>query len=115
MSAAPEPSGVQPLMWSRPIIQRLVLPTVFALALAGVVELAIHLRYHPGFWPKTTWLMHDPYKGEVFDRVVVYQKLSHFEDSNPEIISVGDSSGFFGLQSRIVNRFTNGHKFISLN
>jgi hypothetical protein len=102
-------------MWTRDAVPRLILPIVFAICLAGAIEFGINLYYHPGFWQKTTWLMHDPYKGEVFDRVVVYEKLSHFEDSDPEIISVGDSSGFFGVQSRIVNRFTGGHKFLSLN
>src|SRR5277367_6133878 len=102
-------------MWARDAVRRLILPVLFAIGLAGIVEFAVDVHYHPGFWQKTTWLMHDPYRGEVLDRVVVYEKLSHFEDSDPEVISVGDSSGFFGLQSRIVNRFTNGHKYLSLN
>ncbi|HZL59467.1 MAG TPA: hypothetical protein VFC38_07180 [Stellaceae bacterium] len=45
----------------------------------------------------------------------MYERLSHLEDSEPDIISVGDSSGFFSLQSTIVNRYTNGLKFLSLN
>jgi hypothetical protein len=102
-------------MWARDAVQRLIFPVLFAIGLAGIIEFAVDVHYHPGFWQKTTWLMHDPYRGEVLDRVVVYEKLSHFEDSDPEVISVGDSSGFFGLQSRIVNRFTNGHKYLSLN
>src|SRR5262249_54455785 len=81
----------------------------------GIIELSIGYRYHPNFWQRTTWLMHDPYRGEIFDRVMLYTKLSHFEDSDPDIISVGDSSGFFGLQSTIVNRYTHGKKYLSLN
>jgi len=102
-------------MLSQATIKRLILPTLFAIGIVSVVEVAIQLRYRPDFWQKTTWLMHDPYRGELFDRVEMYIRLSHLEDSDPEIISVGDSSGFFSLQSTIVNRYTNGHKFLSLN
>jgi hypothetical protein len=97
------------------IWHRLVLPALCAIGLIGAIELAIQLLYHPGFWQKTTWLMHDPYRGELFDRTELYIRLSHLEESDPDIISVGDSSGFFSLQSRIVNRYLNGSKFLSLN
>jgi len=97
------------------IFHRLILPVLCTIGLICAVELAIQLRYHPGFWQKTTWLMHDPYKGELFDRSELYLRLSHLEDSDPDIISVGDSSGFFSLQSTIVNRFIPGYRFLSLN
>ena len=103
------------MIWFRAAMKQLILPAVFAIGVACTIELAVEIRYHPSFWQKTTWLMHDPYKGELFDRVEMYLRLSHLEDSDPEIISVGDSSGFFSLQSTIVNRFTYGHKFLSLN
>jgi hypothetical protein len=100
---------------SAPIFHRLILPALFTIGLICAIELAIQLRYHPGFWQITTWLMHDPYKGEPFDRSELYLRLSHLEDSDPDIISVGDSSGFFSLQSTIVNRFIPGYRFLSLN
>ena len=102
-------------MWSQAAIKRLILPTLLAIGIVCVVEVVTQLRYRPNFWQKTSWLMHDPYRGELFDRVEMYIRLSHLEDSDPEIISVGDSSGFFSLQSTVVNRYTNGHKFLSLN
>ena len=82
-------------MWRRVAIKRLLLPIIVAIGVAGTIELAIELHYRPGFWQKTPWLMHDPYKGELFDRVEMYIRLSHLENTDPEIISVGDSSGFF--------------------
>jgi hypothetical protein len=100
---------------SGPVFRRLILPALCAIGLICAIELAIQLRYHPGFWQKTTWLMHDPYKGELFDRSELYLRLSHLEDSDPDIISVGDSSGFFSLQSTIVNRFIPGYRFLNLN
>ena len=102
-------------MWSQVALRKLILPAMFAVGIVGVVEAAINMRYLPNFWQKTSWLMHDPYRGELFDRVEMYVRLSHLENSDPEIISVGDSSGFFSLQSTIVNRYTHGHKFLSLN
>jgi hypothetical protein len=97
------------------LFNRLILPVLCAIGIAGVIELAIQLRYRPSFWQKTTWLMHDPYRNEIFDRGELYLRLSHLENSDPDIISVGDSSGFFSLQSTVVNRYTRGLKFISLN
>jgi hypothetical protein len=97
------------------VLWRLILPVLFAILVAAAIELFIGVIFKPGFWQKTTWLMYDPYKGEVFDRVEMYLRLSHVEDSDPDIISVGDSSGFFSLQSKVVNRYLGGLKFISLN
>jgi hypothetical protein len=94
---------------------RVILPALAGIALASVVELSLYLGFHPGFWQRTTWLMHDPYRQELFDRVELYLRLSHLEDTDPDIISVGDSSGFFSLQSKVVNRYTGGAKFLSLN
>lgn len=97
------------------IWNRVVGPVLFALALAATIELAIEFRYAPSFWQKTTWLVHDPYRGEPFDRVELFERLRALEDTRPEIISVGDSSGFFTLQSTIVNRYTHGAYYLSLN
>jgi hypothetical protein len=96
-------------------LRRLILPALFAVTLAAALELVLQLSFHPTFWQKTAWLMHDPYRPELFDRVELYLRLSHLEDSDPDIISVGDSSGFFSLQSKVVNRYTGGAKFLSLN
>jgi len=98
-----------------PVWTKLLGPVLFALALAAAVELGIQLNYQPDFWQKTTWLLHDPYHGEPFDRVMLYERLSNLADTRPEIVSVGDSSGFFSLQSKIVNRYTHGVPYLSLN
>ena len=37
------------------------------------------------------------------------------EDIEPDIISVGDSSGFFSLQPAIINRYLGGWKYVDLN
>jgi hypothetical protein len=96
-------------------LRRVVLPAAFAIAVAAAVELCIQVAFHPTFWQKTTWLLHDPYRDELFDRAELSIRLSHVENSAPDIISVGDSSGFFSLQSTVVNRYLGGRKFVSLN
>lgn len=92
-----------------------VLPCILAAAMVASAEAVLWFTYHPSFWQKTTWLMHDPYRSELFDRFETYVRLSHFEKSEPDIISVGDSSGFFSLQSTVVNRYLGGPKYLSLN
>ncbi|MBV9552921.1 MAG: hypothetical protein JO032_09040, partial [Alphaproteobacteria bacterium] len=96
---------------------RLLLPALLAISFIAGTELSIELIYHPNFWQKTTWLLHDPYhwQGEVSDRDFLYEKLRYLESNDPEIISVGDSSGFFSIQSNIVNRYTGNHRYLSLN
>ena len=91
-------------MWSQ--VKSRILPTLLAIGIVCVVEVVTQLRYRPNLWQKTTWLMHDPYRVELFDRVEMYIRLSNLEDSDHEIISVGDSSGFFRCNrpSSIVTR-----------
>jgi hypothetical protein len=98
------------------VLKRLILPALCALAIISIVEFAIDITWRPTFWQKSTWLMHDAYHGgEIFDRLEMSTRLSALLDNDPDIISVGDSSGFFSLQSTVVNRFTGDLKFLSFN
>jgi hypothetical protein len=91
------------------------LPIIFSLCLILGVELAIQAIKKPGFWEKSTWLLHDPYRGEQFDRLITFEKLKALEVVKPEIISVGDSSGFFSIRPNIVNHNLRGLKYFSLS
>jgi hypothetical protein len=95
--------------------RRVLLPILFALSVGGAIELAIELRFHPGFWQRSTHLLYDPYRGEPFDRSELVTRLRNVENSEPDIISVGDSSGFFSLQPAIINRYLDGWKYVDLN
>jgi hypothetical protein len=96
-------------------LRRVIFPVLFAIALAGSIELAIELRFHPGYWQRSTYLMYDPFRSEQFDRAELAIRLGNVQDSDPDIISVGDSSGFFSLQPTIVNRYLHGWKYVDLN
>lgn len=104
------------MMLSKAFVKRLAVPVLFTVAFIGLAELFIQVRFAPSFWDRSGWLMHDPYKGgELFDRVIVYEKLSKLLTPDVKIISVGDSSGFFSLQPTIVNRYTHGLKYVNLS
>lgn len=104
------------MMRTKSYFENLLGPALFTLAIIGLLELAIQVRFAPTFWDRSGWLLHDPYRGgELFDRVVVYEKLSKLLTPDVKIISVGDSSGFFSLQAKIVNRYTHGLKFVNLS
>ncbi len=83
--------------------------------LIAAIEGGIALVFKPTFWQKSTWLLHDPYRTETLDRLFTYLKLDRLADSQPDIISVGDSSGFHSVQPTIVNRYLNGLKYVDLN
>lgn len=100
---------------SRALYLRLLLPILAAIVIILIAERAIQSYLQPGFWDKTAWLMHDPYRGEGFDRVIVQEKLQNLLKLNPDIISVGDSSGFFSLQPTIVNRYLDGKRYVNLS
>src|SRR6266404_7353661 len=93
----------------------LIGPILCAVALIAALELTVQWTLKPTFWDKSTWLTFDLYRGESFDRIMAFQKLSKLADEDPDIISVGDSSGFFSLQSRIVNRYVAPLKYVNLS
>jgi hypothetical protein len=95
--------------------RRLVVPILVAALTIVVAERAVESWIHPTFWEKTSWILHDPYKGEGFDRLIVMEKLSRLLKYNPDIISVGDSSGFFSLQPTIINRYLPGKRYANLS
>jgi hypothetical protein len=94
---------------------RFVISALCAILLVSGIEAVVQFKMRPSFWQKTPWLVFDIFKGESFDRVEVYEKLNQLVDEQPDIISVGDSSGFFSLQSNIINRYLDGKKFVNLS
>ena len=98
-----------------PLLRRVILPLTLFLVIVAGIEAYVHVKFHPRFWEKTLWLLHDPFRGEPFDRMVTYIKLRHLEDLDPDIVSVGDSSGFFSVQPNIVQRYLGGKTYLNLS
>lgn len=88
---------------------------LIALLTIAALEGAIYIVFKPTFWERTSWLLHDPYKGEPFDRLVLSEKLKNLGNSKPDIITVGDSSGFFSLHPGIINRNLDGQKLVNIS
>jgi hypothetical protein len=97
------------------MMRGLGIPVICFLSVIGLIELTIQEKFHPGFWQKSTWLTFDPYQGATFDRVEAFTKLDQLTDTEPDIISVGDSSGFFSLQSNIINRYIKPYKYVNFS
>jgi hypothetical protein len=95
--------------------RRLIFPVLVAALIIIVAERTVESWLHPTFWEKTSWILHDPYKGEGFDRLIVMEKLSRLLKYDPDVISVGDSSGFFSLQPTIINRYLAGKRYANLS
>jgi hypothetical protein len=96
------------------VARTLILPIVLAVVLIAAIETTIAVSLRPTFLDKTTWLLHDPFGDEPLDRLIVLEKLKLLDD-DADIISVGDSSGFFSIQPTIVNRYLPGLKYINLS
>jgi hypothetical protein len=94
---------------------KLLVLAIGVLVLIAMIEGAIELAARPTFWQKSTWLLYDPYRPDTLDRLFTYLKLDGLVDAKPDIISVGDSSGFHSIQPTIVNRYTHGLKYVDLN
>src|SRR5215471_728746 len=50
-----------------------------------------------------------------FHDTVIFGKLAEFADSSPDIVQVGDSSGFHGVRSDVVMRYLGGLKYVNLS
>jgi hypothetical protein len=94
---------------------KLLVLAVGVIVLIAVIEGTIEFVFRPTFWQKSTWLLYDPYRPDTLDRLFTYLKLEGLVEAKPNIISVGDSSGFHANQPAIVNRYTHRLKFVNLN
>jgi hypothetical protein len=52
---------------------------------------------------------------DTFQRLAAYRKIVAFEDVDPDIIQVGDSSGFHGVQPPIVMSYIPGWRYLNMS
>jgi len=81
-----------------------------AVALVGLIEGACALALRPGLVERADLGL----LGR-FHNMLVFGKLADFERSSPDIIQVGDSSGFHGVRPEIVMRYLGGLKYVNLS
>src|ERR1700674_3492244 len=81
-----------------------------ALGLVALVEGTCALVLRPGFVDRANFGAL-----ERFQRAVIFGKLRDFDRSSPDIIQVGDSSGFLGVRPEIVMSYLHGLTYLNLS
>ena len=90
-------------------------PWLLALAGVLVIELAYYAAVRP---PRVQWNAFLDLKfavTESFQRLVAYEKIVAFAESDPHIIQVGDSSGLHGVQPPVVMSHIPGYEYLNLS
>jgi len=85
-------------------------PFAIALAVIALTEGVVGLALRPNIVERT--------KSNLLNRfhsTVIFGKLADFADSSPDIVQVGDSSGFHGVRPDVVMRFLGGLKYLNLS
>jgi hypothetical protein len=86
------------------------------LALLGLV--AIELTYlavaHPARIAWNAFLDYQFTQTESFQRLVAYEKITAFEQADPDIVQVGDSSGLHGVQPPVVMSYIPGFSYLNM-
>jgi hypothetical protein len=83
---------------------------LLALGVIAATEGVCALALRPGIVERTKFNLLDR-----FQSAVIFGKLNDFADSAPDIIQVGDSSGFYGVNPDIVMRHLGGLKYLNLS
>jgi hypothetical protein len=81
-----------------------------ALGVIAATEGVCALALRPGIVERTKFNLIDR-----FHSAVIFGKLNDFADSAPDIVQVGDSSGFHGVRPDIVMRYLDGLKYVNLS
>ena len=89
---------------------------IFALFAAGLIESATWFFYERNHGAQSNFLTFNFPDYVNYDYAVVYEKIKYFGDKHPEVIQVGDSSGYMGIRSNVVNEYLkNGDRYANLS
>jgi len=90
-------------------------PILAAAAAIAIIEAAVYVTLRPTFVERSNYLDWNYASDERFHKLMIYEKLKDFADSAPDIIQVGDSSGFHGVNPDIVMQHLNGMTYVNLS
>jgi hypothetical protein len=85
-------------------------PFAIALAIIALTEAVFGLALQPNIVERTKFNLLDR-----FHSTVIFGKLGEFADSSPDIVQVGDSTGFHGVRPDVVMRYLGGLKYLNLS
>jgi hypothetical protein len=83
---------------------------LLALGVIAATEGVCALALRPGIVERTKFNRLDR-----FHSSVIFGKLNDFADSSPDIVQVGDSSGFHGVRPDVVMRYLGGLEYLNLS
>src|SRR6185295_6834867 len=90
-------------------------PLLLAVATIACVEIAVALVDKPNIVERSNYFNWAYSTLEPYHKLVVHQKLSELVSSQPDIIQVGDSSGFHGIRSKTVMEYLDGLSYLNLS
>jgi hypothetical protein len=85
-------------------------PFAIALGVIALTEAVFGLALRPNIVERTKFNLLDR-----FHSTVIFGKLGEFADSSPDIVQVGDSTGFHGVRPDAVMRYLGGLKYLNLS
>jgi hypothetical protein len=85
-------------------------PFAAALAVIALIEAVVGFALRPNIVERSKFNLLNR-----FQNTVIFGKLADFADSSPDIIQIGDSSGFYGVRPDVVTRYLGGLKYLNLS
>jgi len=86
-----------------------------AFSIIGLVEGGYATFANPSAADRTNYLNWNFDSSELFHKVVIYEKISNAIRDRPEVIQIGDSSGFHGIVPGIVDQYLAGMRYANLS
>lgn len=78
---------------------------VIAIAAIAAAELVYLAVYQPDLSTRNNLLSLSYAKGDRFGRLVIHDKIAHYDQESVQILQTGDSSGFMGIRPLIVEEY----------
>jgi hypothetical protein len=89
-------------------------PILVAIAVIAALEAAVMAARRPDEVERSNFLTLGYLRPELH-RLVVYEKLRAFGWASPDVIQIGDSSGFYGVNADVVTSHLDGLRYINLS
>jgi hypothetical protein len=85
-------------------------PFAITLAVIALTEGVFGLSLRPNIVERSKFNLLNP-----LHSAIIFGKLGEFADSSPDILQVGDSTGFHGVRPDVVARYLGGLKYLNLS
>jgi hypothetical protein len=86
-----------------------------ALVIVAVIEVSYSAADTSSPVERSGYLNWNFNSAELFHKVMIYEKLRHAVQNAPDVIQIGDSSGFHAVVPRIVDHYLGGLKYDNLS